>query len=450
MILGWAVFGISQTVSVKSNSTSFSKKEGQLGSIYLSISPTHPMDVTVNYTITPAYASDIVDSGNGSVIIKANDTQAVIKFFAIKDTNTESAEIYTFTLTSANMGYAPGTSKTATITITDSAASAPASNTYPYYTIAKVRGANKNNVPDSLNVYCTLKGRIIGVNQKISKIIDSFHQFSMYDRTGSIGIFNDKKYYGTVVNEGDAVVIKGKISQYSGLGQIEFKYTGDTIYVTTTDTAATNVTTPKVSRQVMVLNDASESDLVYIRRVSYVSGTWASSGTGSNFNYIVKDSLNNQFSIRFINFDARFGANPLIVSGKFYKITGLGGQYDTSATHPSGYQLLPRRSSDIQEITVTPPPPNAISLVSSNINSINVYPNPSLNETLNVLINAKSISKSTIALTDMNGRIVYSNSTSLHMGDNYQTIDTKSFSSGKYVLQVEVGSQKETRIVVIQ
>ena len=203
--------------------------------------------------------------------------------------------------------------------------------TIPFYPIADINNVDANGVADSLNVQCWTKGIAIGVNLRPSGL-----QFALWDNEG-ITVFNYSGNVGYTVNEGDSLEILGTVDQFNGL--IEF--IPDSIVVVNSNNT---LPTPSV---VTTLDETTESNLIKIENVVYVSSSMLVSGTDTFGLYIDSDTdVNDSLS--------------LSAGDSLCYIIGIGTQYDGSTPYTSGYQITPRYYTDIDTScnavdTTTPP-----------------------------------------------------------------------------------------------
>ena len=86
----------------------------------------------------------------------------------------------------------------------------------------------------------------------------------------------------------------------------------------------------------------------------------------------------------------------------------------------------------------------------SNINGVNVFPNPS-NSNFNVNVDLAKSQKTTVALTNVMGEIVYTKDFDFNMGSNLINISADQLASGMYTLSVtsETGVH-QTKITVVK
>lgn len=252
----------------------------------------------------------------------------------LDDSNIEGNENLLFTLTAASSGLAIGAPSTFTFTIADN-------DVYiPTYTIPQVKGVNASFIPDSLNVMCKLQGTVLGVNTQTFASTGNV-AFTIHDGSVGFGVFGaGNKNLGYTVNEGDVVRIIGTIGHFNGLAQIN----ADSIVVVSTNAA---LPTPVV---ITALDETTESQLIRMNDVTVVNPTqWTNAGSG--FTVDVTDGVNT-IQLR-IDADVADVYNAPCPVGTF-DVVGIGGQFDNSAPHNSGYQFLPRYLADfIYPVPVT-------------------------------------------------------------------------------------------------
>ncbi len=198
----------------------------------------------------------------------------------------------------------------------------------------------------------TIAGLVYGENMNGNGL-----SFTIIDQTGGIGLFTQTVVDGYVVNEGDSVVITGTVGQFAGLTQLN-PSSIDLI------SSGNPIAEPTV---VTELSDATVSQLVKIECVFLLDPTeWT--GAGSGFNVAVSDGVN-EFAVRIDNDVDLYSQNA--PSGTF-DVTGIGGQFDNSFPFTEGFQLLPRRSADIesQECGIITAPVNDECLSAVDVNEL--------------------------------------------------------------------------------
>lgn len=233
---------------------------------------------------------------------------------------------------------------------------------YPLRSIAEMNSIDGNGVADSLDATCELIGVVYGVNIRPGGL-----QFVIIDDTNEgISVFKNSESLGYTVQEGDEVSIKGEIDQFNGLVQI----VPDSVSLISAGNTLFDPT------DVTDLGEDTESQLVKLSSVEVVNASeWA--GDGTDFNVTLTDGSNN-FEMR-IDKDVDLSTMPL--PGTFLNVTGLGGQFDSSSPYDSGYQLLPRYTSDIEVI---------LSAKDEHIYELNLFPNP-VTDLLNMDVEGKII-----------------------------------------------------------
>ncbi len=207
----------------------------------------------------------------------------------------------------------------------------PVTTTVPLYNPALLRGANANGGPDSVGVYCRVRGVVHGINFRPAGL-----QFTIIDPTGGMGVFRNT---GTVnnytVTEGDQVEVFGTVAVFRGLAQIN----ADSIFVLSSGNA---VNTPVVVPAADTLNESHESQLIRINGLSITGGTWPASGASAN---ITVSNGTNSYLLRIVNATDIDGSTA--PTGTF-DLIGLGSQFaGTASPFVGGYQIQPRSLADI-------------------------------------------------------------------------------------------------------
>lgn len=285
--------------------------------------------------------------------------------------------------------------------------------TYPTATIAEVTGVNDQGVATSEGETFELQGIVHGVDFRGGSGL----QFSLIDATGGIALFSfDIEYYEAV--EGDELIVRGTIGQFSGLTQIN----PDTIILATT---GNDLNTPMV---VTELNEDTESELIKIENLTIVDpAEWTNDGSGFNVN--VTDGTNT-YAMRIDNDSNIFGTD---VPDFVFNLTGIGGQFDGDAPFDEGYQILPRYLDDIDPVTSVDNP--------FVVGEMSVFPNPFSN----VLSLKTDLAWERLEVTNVLGQIVYTNNNTANTDLNLNNL-----SSGVYYLTVVNGEERWTTKVVKQ
>jgi hypothetical protein len=252
-----------------------------------------------------------------------------------------------------------------------------------FYRVDVIRGADTTgggcSDMDSMIVRTT--GIVHGINLQGSS---NRIQYSLIDKSidtllnskSGIGIFKSDQNLPVTLNEGDSINVIGLVTCFNGLSQIVI----NTVQVLSSNRPLVNV------RDVMFLSESTESMLVRIKNLEFVSSSWPVSPSGSGFTAKAFRGIPGttgyiEFDIRIDNDCDLFGA-PM-PQGKV-DIVGLGGQFDNSIPRDSKYQLLPRRSTDI-----TPSLPQQVPVVKFSESSVTVEEGNNMNQ-ITVQINNPS------------------------------------------------------------
>ncbi|MDC0614364.1 lamin tail domain-containing protein [Schleiferiaceae bacterium] len=204
----------------------------------------------------------------------------------------------------------------------------------PTYTIDQIDNTDADGVPDSLNVYCKVIGVVHGVDMQGSS---SAVSFTVHDGTGGLGTYSSVATVASyTVTEGDEVRIVGDIGHFNGLLQMYV----DSVTVISTGNATQ---TPTV---VTSLGESTESELVKFENMTMVDPTqWGSGSSGYNID------ITNGTDTVVMRIDADVDLYGAVAPVGMFDVVGIGGQYDFSAPHFDGYQLLPRYQADIMPST---------------------------------------------------------------------------------------------------
>ena len=200
----------------------------------------------------------------------------------------------------------------------------------PTYTIDQIDNTDADGVPDSLNVYCKVVGVVHGVDMQGSATAVSF---TVHDGTEGLGTYSSVATVASyTVTEGDEVRIVGDIGHFNGLLQMYV----DSVTVISTGNATQ---TPTV---VTSLGESTESELVKFENMTMVDPTqWGSGSSGYNVD------ITNGTDTVVMRIDADVDLYGAVAPVGMFDVVGIGGQYDFSAPHFDGYQLLPRYQADI-------------------------------------------------------------------------------------------------------
>ena len=226
---------------------------------------------------------------------------------------------------------------------------------YPYiptYTIGQVDGIDADGVPDSLNVYCKVEGIVMGVDMQGSATAVSF---TVHDSTDGMGTYSSVATAASYnVTEGDEVRIIGSIGHFNGLLQM---YLDSVVVLSTGNT----LQSPTV---VNTLGENTESELIKFENATMVDPTqWGSGSSGYTID------ITNGTDTIVMRIDADVDLYGTTAPTGAFDVVGIGGQYDWSAPHDEGYQLLPRYIADITPAAAVWVPEIVVSEIMAGSNS---------------------------------------------------------------------------------
>lgn len=299
----------------------------------------------------------------------------------------------------------------------DCDATANPTTDYPVRTIGEMTMVDMEGVADSLDRLCQIQGVVYGVNLNPNGL-----QFTIIDEfNDGIALYSGGDTWGYTVAEGDEVVVQGAITQFNGLTQIS----PDSLWMVSADNTLVD------ADEVTALNEDTESQLVALVGVMIDDpAQWT--GTGSGFNFDVSDGTNT-YAVRIDADVDLYSESVANYEGQVLKITGLGGQFDSSSPATEGYQLLPRYQADIQILEST----NDIPVV-----VMDVFPNPA---TTMVNIVAEEALDGYF-LQNVQGQTLRSDAAS---NTNY-TVDVANLPSGVYFINFVKGNKTWAQKIVVE
>jgi len=299
------------------------------GSVTITASPGTGFVLGTDATTTPALSGSTLNLAVPSMADTVSFTVNVLD-----DQLIEGNENLLLTMSSASTGLSIGAPSTFTFTIADNDVFIPTRS------LPQVKGINAQGIPDSNNKMCKLVGTVLGVNTQTFATTGNVG-FTIHDGSVGFGVFGaGTKNLGYTVNEGDVVRVIGVIGHFNGVAQIN----ADSIVVVSTNASLPN---PVVITEI---NESTESQLIRMNDVYVINSTqWTNAGSGFSVN--VTDGTDT-IQLR-IDADVSDVYNAPCPVGTF-DVVGIGGQFDNSAPHTSGYQFLPRYLADfIYPIPVT-------------------------------------------------------------------------------------------------
>ncbi|MCB0738661.1 MAG: lamin tail domain-containing protein, partial [Bacteroidetes bacterium] len=168
------------------------------------------------------------------------------------------------------------------------------------------------------------------VNSSVSFSTSRTH-ISLQDSGWGISTFLSNWNYTPKV--GDSISILAEIGNFAGLAQ--FTGTPDSFIVHSSGAA------PK-EEIVTGLDESTESKLIRINRVWMIdSNDWKGSGSNMDVN------ITNGTDTFLMRVDKETNVDGYSLPNGMFDVIGVGGQYDASAPHNTGYQILPRSITDL-------------------------------------------------------------------------------------------------------
>lgn len=277
-----------------------------------------------HYTTTPAVVTDTI-----VLNIPANATSASFAFNAIDNAVANPNRVVAFSIARVTSGITVGARANATVTIIDNDTTSSTPSSIPTYPIGTVNRPNTTTgISDSVGVYCKVVGTVLGINYATTGL-----SFTLVDATGGINVFkaaNVTPAYN--VTEGDQLRVIGRIAQFRGLTEI----IPDSLVLLSSNNPPT---TPTV---VTALSEATESRLVRFNNMRIVNpSVWPVAGRDANV------QITNGVDTILMRIDKETNIDGTPVPVTLFQVTGIGGQFDTSAPYLDGYQLFPRYMTDL-------------------------------------------------------------------------------------------------------
>lgn len=208
--------------------------------------------------------------------------------------------------------------------------------------ITNLRDTDANVLPlDSGKVVA-----IEGVNTALTTFGTNQLSVFVQDDTSGYGVFNSNAAFVSRMSYGNRYIVRGTVGHFNGA----FQLSPATDIITTEIGAAVPAPVTYTLQQLRTFSETLEGTLVRVISATKVSGTWP--GTGSNADIFITDPTGFTLTMR-IDLDTNIDGS----SEPSYPIelVGIFTQFDGSNPRDSGYQILPRATSDITS-TGAPPP----------------------------------------------------------------------------------------------
>lgn len=279
---------------------------------------------------TATAGSDFTYTNTTVTIPAFKDTTINLTATILNDMLVEGNESIVFAIRNISNSGVIGSDSILTVTLKD--------DEVPFYNISDLRvNDSMGNPTFPLATPLAIRGVVYSPNLRLTGL-----QFSLVDATGAMTIFKASGNLGYTVTQGDSLAVYGKLSPYNGLNEVAI----DSFKVLATGIA---LKAPKV---VTKLKEEDESNIVKINRVHIIDpAQWTK--TGSGFNVKVTNGTDT-LDMRILNAVDLYTMDAPI--GDF-NLTGVVSQFDATNPKNSGYQLMPRGSSDIYIIPAPPVDP---------------------------------------------------------------------------------------------
>ncbi|MDP2188683.1 MAG: T9SS type A sorting domain-containing protein [Sphingobacteriaceae bacterium] len=274
------------------------------------------------YQTNPAAVNDTI-----TLNVPANGALTGYALLLFPNIPVGRTDTLTFTIISATAGIQIGALNSSRVRIQN-----PVPPSFVNATIAQIRGNNTNGIADSNGVRVRTTGLVLGFNKRTAGL-----EFTIYDRSSNtgIGIFRASGNLGYNVTEGDSIRVVGTVGHFNGLAQINV----DSVFVINSG----NALPPALV--VTAMGENTESRLIRINNVTVIDpAQWPIAGTTGTGRTVRVTNGVDSFDLRIPSGVDVFGT-PVPVGS--FDMVGLGSQFDNSAPHTTGYQLIPRYIADI-------------------------------------------------------------------------------------------------------
>ncbi|TVR82635.1 MAG: T9SS C-terminal target domain-containing protein [Saprospirales bacterium] len=287
------------------------------------------------------------------------------------------------------------------------------SDPYMQVTMPELRENDQDGRPVLLGQPVSVTAVVYGINYRPQGL-----QFTLIDANNvGIGVFRASGSLDYEVNEGDLITLKGVVSEFRGLSQIN----AEEIEFIEADQPLVE---PRVVNE---LNESTESRLVRLEGVNIQnSSQWVSEGSEGN---VTLERNGETFVLR-IQRESRLGNEA---PEGLLNITGIGTQFTTAVPANDGYQIVPRYTEDIEMVS------NTIDF-SSGL-KISVWPNPAA-DLLHFESNSPVVE---VILFDLSGKMVLQ-----HENINgIKSLDISNERSGQYLLMIKTETESGVVPIVI-
>lgn len=197
--------------------------------------------------------------------------------------------------------------------------------------------APPDTIPDLLGQVVKVRGVVTSIDFRGGSGIEYYIQ----DATGGIDLFSTSLNAGPF-NFGDSVEATGTVTQFNGLTELAVTSVS---FLSAGPAAAPQVVT--MAQLADGVGEALEGHLIRVNDVLITGGTFGAPGTSNNLTITDRTGT----GVLRVDSDTNIDGTP--TPGGVVSISGVLGQFDSTAPFDSGYQLLPRSLDDV-ELTACP------------------------------------------------------------------------------------------------
>ena len=200
---------------------------------------------------------------------------------------------------------------------------------YTPVTMPELRENDADGIPVLIGEPVEVTAVVYGINQRPAGL-----QFTLIDENNvGVGIFRASGNLGYEVNEGDLITLKGIVSQFRGLTQINAE-----------EIEFIEADQPLVEPRIVdELNESTESSLIKLENVFITNPEdWPAAGDEAN---IILEGLDGSTFVMRVTRESRLGVEALPT---LLDVTGIGTQFTFDIPADNGYQIVPRYEEDIE------------------------------------------------------------------------------------------------------
>lgn len=336
---------LSSTPEINIAPTTATINEGDTSAVVatFNISPAVTNASTFDISITGGNgtAADISETFPQTINVTNTTTSIDFSITPVDDNVYEGNDTIIFTISNLTGDLTMGTDSVFTLIIEDN--DVPA---LPITDIATVRADDGNGNPTNLGQTY----RIVGIANSPERGFRST-EFSMFDATGAITIYNGGSSISYEAVVGDSVEVFGTVGQRFGVTILTD--------ITVINKLDSNITVnPTVATKP---EEANESSLIRINDIFLIDQSqWTAAG-GAGFDVAAYTLAGDSIQIR-IDRDYSELYNLTTPPCDTFDLVGVAGQFDQDSAYTEGYQIIPRFLTDILNSTPCVTPPSSVTI----------------------------------------------------------------------------------------